>query len=228
MLLKRRLGKGNNLLGQILQYRPSVQGDIELLSGWQSLGWRRASSLTASSDIRVPRVPRPRLCYRHPLPPPHRRGSPGICMRYPRRRDIKAAALATAPGSSTPVAPCAAPHAARQDGGLPRSVAAAALPSPVPPLLPPVPATVAPDEAQGDFCSCRDMKARYMPGRHTWISNASYSHNLLSIKSFVNYQERSGKHCSLPCKGSSEAICTCGGQQNCLIKNILGSFPTIM
>jgi hypothetical protein len=34
MLLKRRLGKGNNLLGQILQYRPSVQGDIELLSGW--------------------------------------------------------------------------------------------------------------------------------------------------------------------------------------------------
>jgi hypothetical protein len=34
MLLKRCLGKGNNLLGQILQYRTSVQGDIELLSRW--------------------------------------------------------------------------------------------------------------------------------------------------------------------------------------------------
>jgi hypothetical protein len=38
MLLKRRLGKGNNLLGQILQYCTSVQGKIELLPGWHP--WR--------------------------------------------------------------------------------------------------------------------------------------------------------------------------------------------
>jgi hypothetical protein len=47
---------------------------------------------------------------------------------------------------------------------------------------------MAPDEAQGGFCSCRDMKARYMPGRHTWISDAPYAHNLLLIKSFANFK----------------------------------------
>src|SRR2546428_1007570 len=135
----------------------------------------------AWSDIRVPQVPQPRSCCRYLPPPPHRRGSPDTRTRYPHRRDITAAALATAPESSTPAAPCAAPHAARQGGGLPRSVAAAALLSPVPPPLPPVPATVAPDEAQRGIYICWDMRARCMPRRHTWISAAPYSHNLLSV-----------------------------------------------
>ncbi len=46
-----------------------------------------------------------------------------------------------------------------------------------------------------------------MPGRHAWISDAPYSHNLLSIKSFVNYQERSGKHVAFPVRGQVK-LCT--------------------
>src|SRR5262245_61123591 len=89
----------------------------------------------AWSDIRVPRVPQPRSCYRYLPPTLHHKGSPGTRTQYPHRRDIMAAALAMVPGSSTPVVPCAAPHVARQGGGLLRSVVAAALPSLVPPFL---------------------------------------------------------------------------------------------
>jgi hypothetical protein len=71
------------------------------------------------------------------------------------------------------------------------------------------------------------MRARYMPGRLAWVSAAAYSHNLLSIKSFVNCQALSGKPVAF-LEGGQGSYAHYRDQQNCLIKNILGSFPTIM
>src|SRR5712691_1852792 len=102
----------------------------------------------ASSDIPAPPLPRRPSCCTHLHPPPHRRDSADTRTRCPHRRGTKAVGLATALESSTPAILCAAPHVAGQDGGPPRSVAAVALLSHVPPPLPSVLATVAPDGPQ--------------------------------------------------------------------------------
>src|SRR5437773_537860 len=97
-----------------------------------------------SSNMPVPPLPRRPSCCTHLHPPPHRRGSVDTRTRCPHRRGTKAVGLATAPENSTPAIPCAAQFVAGQDGGPPRSVAAVALLSHVPPPLPSVLATVAP------------------------------------------------------------------------------------
>src|SRR5207244_2049296 len=83
-------------------------------------------------------------CHTYLHPQPRRRGSRDTRTPYPHRPDTEAVAPATAPGSSSLVAPCAALHAVRPARGPPRSVVAL---SPVLPHLPPVMPTVTPAQA---------------------------------------------------------------------------------